>query len=123
MFVTWVKDRKGEPFPLTPGMELEYWLEAVDNSDHPNPGNRSAAIDREIAEWPPKTYQNNSAAFVQAKQEAAHMRLYTAQEIAAGDNDARFDLDLRLGSIQLADHVFDDLHVFRKIGDDHAVGA
>ncbi len=53
-------------------------------SDHPNPGNRSAAIDREIAEWPQRTYQNNSQAFLQAKQEATHMRLYNAQEIADG---------------------------------------
>jgi Zn-dependent protease with chaperone function len=59
-------------------------------SDHPNPGNRSAAIDREIAEWPPKTYQNNSPAFVQAKQEATHMRLYTAQEIADGGKQGRW---------------------------------
>jgi collagen type III alpha len=27
---------QGQPFPLTPGMVLEYWLEALDNSDYPN---------------------------------------------------------------------------------------
>jgi Zn-dependent protease with chaperone function len=59
-------------------------------SDHPNPGNRSAAIDKEIAEWPRKSYQNNSEAFVQAKQEASHMRLYTAQEIADGAKQGRW---------------------------------
>jgi len=59
-------------------------------SDHPNPGNRSAAIDKEISEWPRKTYQNNSEAFVQAKQEASHMRLYTAQEIADGAKQGRW---------------------------------
>ena len=59
-------------------------------SDHPNPGNRSAAIDKEISEWPPRNYQNNSQAFVQAKQEATHMRLYTAQEIADGAKQGRW---------------------------------
>jgi Zn-dependent protease with chaperone function len=59
-------------------------------SDHPNPGNRSAAIDKEISEWPPKNYQNNSEAFIRAKQEATHMRLYTAQEIADGAKQGRW---------------------------------
>lgn len=59
-------------------------------SDHPNPGNRSAAIDREIAEWPPRSYQSTSQAFVQAKQETTHMRLYTAQEIADGGKQGRW---------------------------------
>ncbi|HEU5235080.1 MAG TPA: M48 family metallopeptidase [Terriglobales bacterium] len=59
-------------------------------SDHPDPGNRSAAIDKEIAEWPSRNYQNNSQAFVQAKQEASHMRLYTAQEIADGAKQGRW---------------------------------
>ena len=59
-------------------------------SDHPNPGNRSAAIDKEIAEWPPRSYQNNSQAFAQAKQDATHMRLYTAQEIAEGAKQGRW---------------------------------
>jgi beta-barrel assembly-enhancing protease len=59
-------------------------------SDHPNPGNRSAAIDKEISEWPQKNYQNNSQGFVQAKQEATHMRLYTAQEIADGAKQGRW---------------------------------
>src|SRR5689334_6722297 len=59
-------------------------------SEHPNPGNRSEAIDKEIAEWPPRNYQKNSQAFVQAKQEASHMRLYTAQEIADGAKQGRW---------------------------------
>ena len=51
-------------------------------SDHPNPGNRTAAIQKEVAGWPPKSFQNNSQAFLQAKRDAGKMRLYSAQEIA-----------------------------------------
>jgi Zn-dependent protease with chaperone function len=51
-------------------------------SDHPNPGNRTAAIDKEVSEWPPRNFQNNSQAFVQAKQESNRIKLYTAQQIA-----------------------------------------
>jgi hypothetical protein len=32
-----VQTGKGAVFPLAVGMELEYWLEAVDNSDYPDP--------------------------------------------------------------------------------------
>ncbi len=31
-----IKTAQGEPFPLKPGMVLEYWLEASDSSDYPN---------------------------------------------------------------------------------------
>jgi hypothetical protein len=31
-----VRTEKGQPFALTPGMVVEYWLEAVDNSDYPS---------------------------------------------------------------------------------------
>ena len=53
-------------------------------SDHPNPGNREAAIQKEIAEWPPKQYQASSALFARAKQHATGVRAYSAQEIAQG---------------------------------------
>ena len=53
-------------------------------SDHPNPGNREASIQKEIQNWPPKNYQTNSNAFVRAKQEASGVKAYTAQEIADG---------------------------------------
>ena len=36
-------------------------------SDHPNPGNRQAAIEKEVSNWPPKNYVSNSQAFVRAK--------------------------------------------------------
>jgi Peptidase family M48 len=53
-------------------------------SDHPNPGNRQAAISKEIQSWPPKNYQADSQAFASAKQQATGVKAYTAQEIAAG---------------------------------------
>jgi beta-barrel assembly-enhancing protease len=53
-------------------------------SDHPNPGNRVEAVDKEIANWPPKQYLATSPAFLQAKQEARGIKAYTAQQIADG---------------------------------------
>ena len=53
-------------------------------SDHPNPGNRVQAVDNEIKDWPPKQYQDNSQAFVAAKQDATKVKAYTAQQIDQG---------------------------------------
>jgi beta-barrel assembly-enhancing protease len=53
-------------------------------SDHPNPGNRVAAVNKEIANWPPKRYLPTSSQFMQAKQNAAGVKAYSAQEIAEG---------------------------------------
>ncbi len=53
-------------------------------SDHPNPGNRTQAIDEEVRNWPPKDFVNDSPAFAQVKQHAQDLRAYTAQEIAQG---------------------------------------
>ncbi len=50
-------------------------------SDHPNPGNRVQAVRDEIKNWPPKNYSDNSAQFVQAKQQAQTVKVYTAQQI------------------------------------------
>jgi len=52
---------------------------------HPNPGNRRAAIAKEIQEWPPKNYQTSSPAFAGIKQQASGgIKAYTAEEIANG---------------------------------------
>lgn len=59
-------------------------------SDHPNPGNREAAIQKEVANWPSKRYQTNSAAFQKARQQAATVKAYTAQEIADGAKSGRW---------------------------------
>ncbi|HKW76926.1 MAG TPA: M48 family metallopeptidase [Terriglobales bacterium] len=53
-------------------------------SDHPNPGNRQAAIEKEIAEWPAKNYTTSSSAFDQAKHQASSTKTYSAKEIDAG---------------------------------------
>ncbi|HEV2964296.1 MAG TPA: M48 family metalloprotease [Candidatus Angelobacter sp.] len=53
-------------------------------SDHPNPGNRVAAVDKEIQNWPPKSYLSSSQEFARAKQDAGGVRAYTGQQIADG---------------------------------------
>ena len=53
-------------------------------SDHPNPGNRQASIQSEIAPWPPKEYAGNTSSFASVKQFASSQKTYTAQEIDAG---------------------------------------
>jgi beta-barrel assembly-enhancing protease len=53
-------------------------------SDHPNPGNRQAAIKKEIQSWPPKNYRGDSQEFISVRKQAEGIRVYTAQEIAQG---------------------------------------
>ncbi|HWZ45624.1 MAG TPA: M48 family metallopeptidase [Candidatus Saccharimonadales bacterium] len=53
-------------------------------SDHPNPGNRQAAIAKQIRPWAQKKYLGSSDGFYRAHQEAGKIKAYTAQEIAAG---------------------------------------
>ena len=53
-------------------------------SDHPNPGNRQAAVQKEIRNWPHRDYVASSNAFAQAKQGAEGIKSYSAQEIAQG---------------------------------------
>lgn len=53
-------------------------------SDHPNPGNRVAAVDKEIQNWPQKNYLASSSDFARAKQDATSIKTYSAQQIADG---------------------------------------
>jgi len=53
-------------------------------SNHPNPGNREVAIQKEIASWPPQKYNAADASFLTVRQHAIGLRVYTAQEIAQG---------------------------------------
>lgn len=53
-------------------------------SDHPNPGNREAAIDNEIKPWPAKNYTSTTGEFSSAKKTATGIKAYSAQEIDAG---------------------------------------
>ncbi len=50
-------------------------------SDHPNPGNRVAAVDQEVAEWPAKNFTNNTQNFIAARRNAQGVRAYSAQQI------------------------------------------
>ncbi len=53
-------------------------------SDHPNPGNRVQAVEREIADWPRKKFIQASPEFGQIRQAAAKLKVYTAQQISEG---------------------------------------
>lgn len=69
-------------------------------SDHPNPGNRQQAIQNEIANWPPKQYNTNNAAFLQAKQQADGLRAYSSQQIAQGAKSGEWaSLNQRNGAV------------------------
>lgn len=54
-------------------------------SDHPNPGNRSEYVDKEIASLVPRShYITNTPQFEKVKKEVAGMHTYTAREVASG---------------------------------------
>jgi beta-barrel assembly-enhancing protease len=54
-------------------------------SDHPNPGNRSEYVDKEIASFVPRPkYVTNTPAFASIKQQVAGMHAYTAREVSSG---------------------------------------
>ena len=53
-------------------------------SDHPNPGNRRAAIEKEVSNWPPKNYVRDTQAFARAKRDASGVKTYTGEQIAEG---------------------------------------
>jgi Zn-dependent protease with chaperone function len=55
-------------------------------SDHPNPGNRVQAVEKEIADWPPRNFVQSSPEFAQVRQTASRVKAYTAQQIADGAN-------------------------------------
>ncbi len=54
-------------------------------SDHPNPGNRTEYVGREIATFVPKNrYVTNSNQFTQIHKTVAAMHAYTSQEVSSG---------------------------------------
>ena len=53
-------------------------------SDHPNPGNRSAAIGKEIRNWPAQKYSSSTQAFLDVKKQASRVKAYSGQEISDG---------------------------------------
>ncbi len=69
-------------------------------SDHPNPGNREEAIQKEIANWPRRQYDTNNAAFLQAKQQAEGLKGYSAEQIAQGAKSGEWaSLNQRNGAV------------------------
>jgi hypothetical protein len=50
-------------------------------SDHPNPGNRVQAVREEVKNWPRRQYHDDSQQFAQARQDAARVPAYTAEQI------------------------------------------
>jgi Zn-dependent protease with chaperone function len=69
-------------------------------SDHPNPGNREAAIQKEVQEWPAKTYQASSTEFYNVRQHASGVKAYTAEEIAEGAKTGQWaSLNQKSGAI------------------------
>ena len=53
-------------------------------SDHPNPGNRVGAVDKEIAGWPSKKFVAANPVFQQIQQQAKGIKAYSAQQISDG---------------------------------------
>ena len=69
-------------------------------SDHPNPGNRQQAIQKEIRFWPPKDYQINTSAFRRVQEQSRSVRAYTAQEIAQGAKSGQWaSLNQKSGAV------------------------
>jgi beta-barrel assembly-enhancing protease len=68
-------------------------------SDHPNPGNRQAAIQQEVRNWPQKNYITNSAEFPQVKQDASKIKAYSAQEIANGAKSGAWEQQNRRNNV------------------------
>jgi len=62
-------------------------------SDHPNPGNRRASIQQEIAEWPARKYIRDTAEFAAVRKGAAKVTAYTSQEIADGAESGRWAVE------------------------------
>jgi len=70
-------------------------------SDHPDPGNRKQAIQREIAEWPERKYSGDSAQFAKVRKEAEGVHAYSAQEIADGAKSGRWAAENRKNGARL----------------------
>jgi Zn-dependent protease with chaperone function len=68
-------------------------------SDHPNPGNRTAAVQQEIQNWPRKNYMTTSPEFASAKQDATKVKAYSAQEIANGAKSGQWEQQNRKNNV------------------------
>lgn len=68
-------------------------------SDHPNPGNRQAAIQQQVRNWPQKNYVTNSNEFPRVKQDAGKIKAYSAQEIANGAKSGTWEQQNRKNNV------------------------
>lgn len=59
-------------------------------SDHPNPGNRTAAISKEIRNWPRRTFNTDSQQFASIRDRAKGVSAYSAQQISDGAKQGRW---------------------------------
>jgi hypothetical protein len=59
-------------------------------SDHPNPGNRTAAISKEIKHWPRRTFNTDSQQFAGIRDRAKGVTAYSAQQISDGAKQGRW---------------------------------
>jgi hypothetical protein len=62
-------------------------------SDHPNPGNRDEAVQNQVRDWPPENYAADSPQFAMVRMQAAGVHAYTAQEIASGAKNGRWQTE------------------------------
>jgi predicted Zn-dependent protease len=60
-------------------------------SDHPNPGNREIAIQKEIVPWPPQQYVGDFPEFAKVRQHASGLKTYNAEEIAQGAKSGQWE--------------------------------
>ena len=60
-------------------------------SDHPNPGNREIAIQKEIAPWPARQYAGDSPEFAKVRKHATGLKSYSAEEIAQGAKSGQWE--------------------------------
>ena len=59
-------------------------------SDHPNPGNRTEKIEKEVRGWPPKDFYADNTRFLSVRRQASSVPAYSAQEIGDGAKQGRW---------------------------------
>jgi len=73
-------------------------------SDHPNPGNRAGAVEKEVHSLPAKGYRASGTEFAQVKQKVANIKALTAQEIAAQQQKDAQSIKGRLPAAEYPSH-------------------
>lgn len=64
-------------------------------SDHPNPGNRRAAIQKEISEWPARPFSGDSPEFASVREHASTVPSYDVKQIEAGAKSGQWAAENR----------------------------